>query len=607
MEKIKERLDLVDFIKQYLALTKAGSNFRGLCPFHGEKTPSFFVSPSRQLWRCFGCNKGGDIFHFLMELEGVDFKEALKTLADRAGIQLRPEPPHLREERSRLLEASKLAAEFFRQNLNKDLAVKKYLIKERSISPEALEAFAVGYSPAEWRGLYSFLRRHGFSDADLLKAGLIIRSEGSSMGGFYDRFRNRVMFPVFDLSGRIVGFSGRIFEPREQRTQAHVPKYLNSPATPIYDKSRLLFGLQQARSSIRRAKYAILVEGNIDVVMSWQAGTRNTIAPLGTALHQHHLGLLRRFTQNVKIAFDADQAGREATLASITPILKEGFGVKIITLKDAKDPADLIKRSVKGWINSLKGAQDFIEWLFDYVTTVFDPSSADGKVRITKTILPYVKILANKVEQGHWISVLSDKLSVSESFLTDALAEAKPPDLTLTISSRADDSSGSAAQGRADQSAPPDNYQKLAATLAEALLAIAITNRKKLAAEIKQVDLKLFEQPEHKKLWRWLKNSPSLDQTKLDSELRKFLSGILLSGQDLSYETHESPRLDFKNCLVALRRHRLQKEIEVVQDTVKKAESDNNQKLVKKNLSRLNDLLVQIAQLDLDTNNQTTI
>ncbi len=306
IEEIKSRLNIVDVVGGYLKLEKAGGNFKACCPFHNERTPSFFLSPSRQTYHCFGCNRGGDVISFVEEIEGLDFQGALKILADRAGVTLTREKVGAKDERATIHNALELATKFYEAVLPKFPETEKYL-KERGLTPETIKHFRVGFAPDEWRSLGDFLAKKGVSESVMERAGLIVRSPK----GFYDRFRGRVMFPITDSSGRVIAFSGRILKEGEGKTlgASASAKYVNSPETDVFHKSRALFGFSQAKDSMRRADACVLVEGQMDLILSHQAGVTNAVASSGTALTSEHLDLIKRFTKNVVLAFDADSAG----------------------------------------------------------------------------------------------------------------------------------------------------------------------------------------------------------------------------------------------------------------------------------------------------------
>ena len=303
IEKIKERVDIVDLISSYLKLQKAGVNYKAKCPFHNEKTPSFSVSPERQVWHCFGCGKGGDQFTFVQEIEGADFPEALRILARRAGVELEHFDRSLQNEKTRLLEICELASTFFEKQLWHSNAGAKVLayLKDRGVEESSVREFQLGYAPDSWDSLSAFLKSRGYGEQEIFNAGLSVKKE---TGGYYDRFRSRITFPVLDINGQTVGFTGRDFDSgKKEDREIKLAKYVNTPQTLIYDKSRVIYGLDKAKTEIRKKDKCVVVEGNMDVILSRQAGAENVVASSGTALTEQHLKTIKRYTNNLALCF----------------------------------------------------------------------------------------------------------------------------------------------------------------------------------------------------------------------------------------------------------------------------------------------------------------
>ena len=424
-EEIKDRLDIAELIQEYIPLKKAGANFKACCPFHNEKTPSFMVSPDKQIWHCFGCSKGGDIFAFVMEMEGLEFVDALKMLARKTGVQLRaPANPQQQSKRAKIMEILELTAEFWHQSLLKSKsgqAARDYL-EERKVSTESIETFNLGYSPNLWDALSNFLHKKGFQDQDILDAGLIIKRENKD--GFYDRFRNRLMFPIADGQGNVVGFGGRIMPGPEEDQGA---KYINSPQTMVYDKSRVLYGLDKAKSEMRRLDYAVIVEGYMDAIAAHQAGTKNVVASSGTALTLEQINLVKRYTPNIILAFDMDLAGNEAAKRGIDVALAQGLNVKVATMPEGMDPDDCIKKDLKLWQKTLKEAKAIMEFYFATTFQDLDPTKVEDKKKATATLIPVIANIADEVEKAHYIQKLAQRLDVGEDVLRDYLAKIKAP------------------------------------------------------------------------------------------------------------------------------------------------------------------------------------
>jgi len=422
IDEIKNRLDIIQVIGSYIKLKKAGANYRALCPFHSEKNPSFFVSPARQIWHCFGCQKGGDIFGFVKEIEGVEFGDALRILAQKAGVELKPRSPEwqkIKTERQRISEICEMATKFFEKQLEGSSTgkeVKKYLLG-RKINEESIKKWRLGYSPDTWNGLSDFLLSKGYKDEEIEKAGLSLKNE---QGSYYDRFRGRIIFPVFDLNSQVVGFGGRVFQKSEE-----VAKYINTPNTLLYDKSKILYGLDRAKVEIRKKDTCILVEGYTDVILAHQAGFENTVSTSGTALTPYQLAILKRYSDNLLLAFDMDIAGDNATKRGIDLAQLRGFNLKIITLPKDEDPADVISRDKKAFEKLITSAVSILDFYFQNTFSQFDKKTAEGKKTISKILLPVIKRIPNKIEQSFWIEKLAKELEVKEENVEEELKKIK--------------------------------------------------------------------------------------------------------------------------------------------------------------------------------------
>ncbi len=428
VEKIKERLSIEEVVSSYIKLERSGMNFKARCPFHNEKTPSFYVSPDRGGYYCFGCSAKGDIFTFVEEFEGLDFKGALKLLAERAGVQLARYNPKEESEKEKLYRVMEEATAFFEKNLETNAEAKKYL-KDRGLEEKTTAEFRIGFVPDDWRLLYAHLQKKGFADSEIEKAGLAKKSEKSlpaSGWGMYDRFRSRIMFPISDSSGRVIAFSGRVFGPASENPAN--AKYLNSPDTPIFYKSSVLYGLDKAKDSIRKNNFSILVEGQMDLVLSHQAGFKNTVATSGTALSEstvsrenavNNLGLIRRLSGNIVLAFDADKAGLSAAGRAGKIALALGMDVKAASLPEGIDPADLIvKEGAEAWKAAVRNSKHIIEFLLEKVLKNTPDERKAGR-EIKEKILPYVASLDSAIEQAHFLKKISDASGIPESALQE--------------------------------------------------------------------------------------------------------------------------------------------------------------------------------------------
>jgi len=420
IEEIKSRLDIVEVISSYLPLKKAGSNYKTLCPFHSEKNPSFFVSPARQIWHCFGCSKGGDVFKFIMEIEGVEFGDALRILAKKAGIDLKPFSPEyqkLKTERQRLYEICELACKFFEKQLEGKTGreVIEYLEK-RGINKESIKKWRIGWAPETKRALLDFLVKKGYKRDEIEKAGLAIKTETQE---YFDRFRGRIIFPIFDLNSQVIGFGGRIFK-KDQGA-----KYINTPNTLIYDKGKVLYGLDKAKVEIRKKNFCILVEGYTDTILAHQAAFENTVSVSGTSLTSHQLAILKRYSDNLYLGFDMDIAGDFATKRGIDLAQESGFNIKVLILPPAKDPADVISEDPQEFKKIVEDAISILDFYFKSAFSNFNKNTIEGKKEILKVILPAIKRIENKVEQSFWVSKLAKELETREESIWEELEKLK--------------------------------------------------------------------------------------------------------------------------------------------------------------------------------------
>jgi len=422
VEEIKSRLNVEEIVGEYVKLTPAGTNTRGLCPFHREKTPSFMVSAEKQIWHCFGCGKGGDMLSFLMEIEGIEFPEALRILAERAGVDLKQSqvPAYQKDHKSKVFDVLSLLASWYHQSFlhsQKGEAAREYSEK-RGLSSETLKAWQVGYAPDLWDEGLKFARKKNFKDAELKDAGLFISKDS---GGMYDRFRHRLMFPIHDHRGMVVGFGGRMLENSE--TDKGDAKYINSPQTITYDKSRVLYGLYHAKQAIRESKEVVVVEGYMDVISSVQAGVINIVAASGTALTPQHAKLLKRYATHLCFAFDNDEAGLRAAQRGLEVAWNEGFYVKAISLPEGKDPDDLAREDPAAWKKAVETAAPVIDYWIDVLGEKIDTSAAEGKRELAKYILPLIKRVPDPIERSYYIQKLSTILKVPEEALKEALSK----------------------------------------------------------------------------------------------------------------------------------------------------------------------------------------
>ena len=433
LEEIKQKIDIVSLISEYVVLKKTGANFKGLCPFHNEKTPSFIVSPERQIWHCFGgCQDGGDIFKFLMRVENLEFPEALKVLAQRAGVNLTSYQPTKNSEiKDKIYAVNHLAGEYYQYILTKHPLgekARKYL-ENRKINLNSIKLFGLGYVPNSWDSLIKFLNKKKYSISDLETAGLISKS---GIGHYFDRFRSRIIFPLFDHRGNVCGFAGRQLE--EVHPAEGGAKYINTAETLVYVKGNILYGLNIAKEEIKKAGFAVAVEGEIDAIQSYQAGVRNVVAIKGSALTSGHVNLLKRYTENIYLSLDADFAGDAAAHHGIEIADAAGLNIKVVTFKEGKDPDELIKKDPKLWRNAVEKAVPFYDYIIDSALEKFDPKGAEGGKKITAEVAKFLVPIENLVVKNHYLKKLAKKLDISQNILEEQLTkEVRSPKTELRI------------------------------------------------------------------------------------------------------------------------------------------------------------------------------
>lgn len=408
---VKARLSIEDVVSEYVQLKRAGRNFKGLSPYSSEKTPSFVVSPEKQIWHDFSSNRGGDMFTFIQDMEGVDFKGALDILARKAGIDLdqykTAMPKQGTKHKERLYELSDLAAKFYQVQLSKQQAALGYVLQTRKFTKETILSWRLGYAPNTGDALQRYATKQGFTKEELSKAGLSNRYGG-------DLFQGRLMIPLADARGRIVGFTARQLEADDSG-----PKYLNTPATTLYDKSRHVFGLHLAKEAIRKTKYVVLAEGNLDVIASHQAGIAQCVATAGTALTDYQLKALKAFTGDIRVCFDADRAGRAATERAIPIAAKVGVSLSVISVPDGKDPDELIRQDPDAWRETITKPTYALDWLLGAYKADYDLSSATGKRAFRDAILTVLRTIPDRSEQEHYVRQVAEVTGVSEVALRE--------------------------------------------------------------------------------------------------------------------------------------------------------------------------------------------
>ena len=584
VDEIKQRLDIVEVISGYIRLTKAGRNYKANCPFHAEKTPSFFVTPERQMWHCFGCGIGGSIFDFVMQMEGLEFGDALRILARRAGVELKKIDPQLITQRTRLYDICELAARFFEKQLESSqagLQTQKYL-KERGLKASAINKWRLGYSPDKWRSLTDFLQSRGYREEEIVNCGLAIKKEDDQ--NIYDRFRNRIIFPIFDLSGLVIGFSGRIFDPDKKIPDT--AKYINTSNTLLYDKSLVLYGLDKAKLEIKKKNLCILVEGQMDLLMAHQAGFANTIATSGTALTFQHLKIIKRYTENLAMAFDMDIAGENATKRGIDLAIQSGLNAKIISLPQSQDPADIFNSNPQVFEKAMQNSQSIIEFYFASAFSKFNAALVDGKKNIAKIILPILKRIPNKIEQAHWIVELSQKLKTSEKVLIEEMQK-------IPVFEEFTDSSAK----------KQDIYLEAnpSLALAQHALAMLLVSPKEVES-LKNQPSNIFIHPDLAQIFKKLKNcdfKKEFDlkkfQSKLPSHLASQIDYLMLRLETLHKEDNFNAQQEISFCLEHLKKQYVQQKLNQLNSDIKEAELKKDTASLKKLTEEFNKLSQQLT------------
>jgi len=504
------------------------------------------------------CGKGGDIFGFVKEIEGVEFGDALRILAQKAGVELKRQDPKLRTERQRLYGICESATRFFEKQLESKTGqeVKKYLIG-RGINEDSIVKWRLGWSPDSWQGLIDFLVSKGYQKQELVKAGLVIKNE---KGSYYDRFRTRIMFPVFDLNSQVIGFGGRIFKSED------VAKYINTPATLLYDKGKILYGLDRARVEIRKKGFCVLVEGYIDVILASQAGFENVVATSGTALTPFQLKILKRYSDNLFTAFDMDVAGEGATKRGITLAQTQGFNIKVILLPAEKDPADVISKNPKDFGNLIKTAKEILDFYFENAFSQKDPKTPDGKREISKVLLPVIKRIPNKIVMSFWVQKLAKKLEVKEETVREELKKVKLEEETFGL------------EPEEIIELPQKSRKEL---LEESLITLALVSPS-LLNPISKEDFDFFSS-KICKIISCLKN-----EKKVPPELSDFFSYLTLKAEIEDGEEEEEIGKEFENCLKEIKSLGIKNKLDKISQEIKKAEEEKDSKSISKLIEEFN-------------------
>lgn len=565
VEEVKNRLDIVDIVSSYINLQQASGNFKAVCPFHNEKTPSFMVSREKQIWHCFGCDKGGDVIKFVEEYEGVDFKEALRILAEKANVSLNNLSVSKKEDNSRLYQINEKAAYFFHNILEQDTEASKKTLKyldKRQVKKGSIMDWRLGLSSESWDGLLKYLVSEGYSEEDIFKVGLIVKKKDGS--GYVDRFRKRLMFPIFDPQGRVVAFTSRTLSGIVYDEEDLGGKYINSPQTLIYDKSKILYGWHLAKDAIRKKKYLIIVEGNMDVIASHQSGAKNSVAVSGTALTLDHIKLIKRYTNNIILAFDGDAAGSRASFRSIALCWQSDMNVKILVLPKGKDPADIIKSNPEEWLYLIRESIPVMDYYFKRIFQAIDIGRADHKKIAVQKLLPIIKYLKTEIEQVHYLKILSEKLNIPYEILKKDL------DSTTSFLEKQDVIDQKTTQGHKD----------FLVTLSEKVLSIAFLKNQYLDKLIAEIDPDMMGaglQNLYKKVIIYYTKHQHLnkfqDFEELDKQDREIWIKLSILGEKDYNEIKELDIAnDFQNFVFRLKKESLDHQRQLLIDQLRQAE-----------------------------------
>ena len=576
IQEIKDRLNIVDVISSYLKLQKTGANWRAQCPFHSEKKPSFFISPTRQLWRCFGCGAHGDIFGFIQQIEGIEFGDALRILAQKAGVELKRQDPEAETQRKRLYDVCELATKFFEKQLHtgaKGQNAKKYLLK-RGITEDSLKKWRIGFSPDLWESLLNFLNKKGYSIGEIKRSGLALESEE---GKVYDRFRGRIIFPIFDSNSQPVGFGGRVFGKDEENTA----KYLNTPNTLLYNKSNILYGLNYAKIPIRKNDECILVEGYTDVIMSHQAGVENVVASSGTALTPNQLKILKRYSDKLITAFDMDVAGDTATKRGIELAQKQGFDIRVAIMPQEKDPADVAAEDKEQWKNLIKEAKSILQFYFDSALSKFDRETVQGKKEIAKILLPVILRIPNKIEQSYWIKELAKKIDTKEENIEQEMKK-----INITTHE-------TAANDEKEETLLQKDKKKTRKNLIEEKIISLIINHPEELKLLKEEFISYFS-PNTTEIIEQLKNKPNdfeknFETFNFTNEIKEFLNCLAIEGEG-TIEENISCEKEISSCLKELKIIFIKDKMAELSRKIRNAEEKKDFQSAEKMLQEFNSL-----------------
>ena len=570
IEEVQAKSDIVEVLSRYITLKKLGRNYKTTCPFHNEKTPSFVVSPDKQIFHCFGCGSGGNVFSFVMKYENVGFPEAVELLAEKAGVKL-PKLARGGADDSfadRLYGINDLACRFFQESLKNKPGTKDYLIS-RGINEASLRDFRIGYAPDSWESLLNFFKSKSVDPKVLEKAGLVIPND---KGGYYDRFRNRAIFPIMDLRGRVLGFGARVLD-------ASLPKYINSPETIIYSKGKNLYGLNFSKDYIKKEKFALIVEGYLDFIIPYQTGVKNIIATLGTSLTTDQIKLLKRSTNTVIMVYDPDEAGETASLRNLDLFISEDVNVYIAELSEGLDPDSYIRKfGAEDFLKRVKSGKNIFEYKLDKLKTKFDIRSTNGKTAIVAAMLPTISRINNAVFRSELVKKLAERLSVDEEAIRSELKKVKT-------------------ESYEPRYVPAPSEMKKTNKGAEIMLLALMLEGGKYIDSVKS-QLKLDELKDTSVrdvasvVFRLHDANIEVTAVKLMTELSESPEGVKLVSEAASIvETITNNDKALSDCVAKIKKDNLKDSLDIIQQEIKMAHTRHDEEAVKKLVSAYSELV----------------
>lgn len=604
-EEIKSKLDIVEVIREYTPVKAVGANFQALCPFHNEKTPSFVISPDKQIWHCFGCGRGGDVFAFVMEKEGLGFMETLRLLAPKVGVVLKYENPEEYSKRNRIIDILELAGKYYAHVLTTPTGqkAKEYLLR-RELKENIIQDWGLGYSPDSWDSLYKFLQARPlvgkkYTDDEMLEAGLIIKKEGGR--GYYDRFRDRIMFPIWNVNNNIIAFTARI-NPDKEKTEK-MGKYVNSPQTSVYDKSRVLFALNKAKIAIKSEDLAIVVEGQMDAISCHQHGFENVVASSGTALTTEQVTLIKRFTNNVALCFDMDNAGQMAADRGIKEVLAQELNLKVIVLPQGKDPDECLRSNPDDFAQAIKNAKPMLEYYFEKISANLDLGKLDNKMKVRDQMFIMIDLVKNQTEQGYWLKKISEELDFSESDTREEFMTWKSKQKTVPV--------GQANSRVQVKEEVRSEYHSREDRLSELLLALAVKFPDYISYIVSNLEPEYLSNSEIARFYNnliiYYNKTASLDYTSFRNHLEeagagdeKLLDKLILLGEKDFYNFEPSEaKSEIIKIIVELKKFGLQAKIKKLEKTIAQAEKDECQEDLDILMVQLKNLTDEIKKINL--------